>query len=323
MGFEKANSTPALREEYRHSYDHAGRLLETTYRINDETEITLNSNQYDNLGRLTDAYGLYFLSNNSTLSFWDDSESFTYDKHGNISSLRRKWRSTIIDDLDFEQYNGNQIMKITDAAARQNSYLTKEYQDYNNEGNDFAYDDNGNMTKDFDRRIITIHYNLLNLPDTIQFLNGNQIVNRYDASGRKLASQYFTVHHTLNVPLAQGDILQLEHSPNMVSEYATFYADNKEYNYNGNTPGQYLLDKLYNTEGYASNIGSTGGTRYQYYRKDHLGNICEVWRANTNTRLQFTHYYPSGLPTPATTSSGAGVQQAVLLIRKTKVVFIF
>lgn len=41
----------------------------------------------------------------------------------------------------------------------------------------------GNMIYDLDRNICAIKYNLLNLPDTIQFANGNLIVHQYDALG--------------------------------------------------------------------------------------------------------------------------------------------
>lgn len=43
------------------------------------------------------------------------------------------------------------------------------------------YDANGHLIKDKDRGINVIKYNILNLPDTIQFVNGGQIVNFYDA----------------------------------------------------------------------------------------------------------------------------------------------
>ncbi len=35
------------------------------------------------------------------------------------------------------------------------------------------------MIAGFDRERVSIWYNLLNLPDTIQFKNGNQIINRF------------------------------------------------------------------------------------------------------------------------------------------------
>ena len=42
-------------------------------------------------------------------------------------------------------------------------------------------DSNGNMTADLDRDIVAIRYNMLNLPDTVQFRNGSAIVNYYTA----------------------------------------------------------------------------------------------------------------------------------------------
>jgi hypothetical protein len=57
---------------------------------------------------------------------------------------------------------------------------------------ELSYDKNGNVIKDLDRDIVTIRYNVLNLPDTVQFKNGNQIRNLYDARGKKLKSEYYT-----------------------------------------------------------------------------------------------------------------------------------
>ncbi len=57
------------------------------------------------------------------------------------------------------------------------------------------------MIANYDREIISIRYNLLNLPDTIQFKNGNQIINRYAAEGSKLRSDYFTLVTPVVVPL--------------------------------------------------------------------------------------------------------------------------
>lgn len=49
-----------------------------------------------------------------------------------------------------------------------------------------------------------------------------------------------------------------------------------------------MIHKVYNTEGYTNNIQGYYGPNYQYYRKDHLGNIREVWRATTNQTIQNT-----------------------------------
>jgi len=57
------------------------------------------------------------------------------------------------------------------------------------------------MTTDLDRDIVTIKYNLLNLPDLIQFKNGNQIINSYATDGRKLGTEYFTLATPVIVPI--------------------------------------------------------------------------------------------------------------------------
>jgi RHS repeat-associated protein len=57
---------------------------------------------------------------------------------------------------------------------------------------------------------------------------------------------------------------------------------------------QFDLDKVYNAEGYV--IPIVGVPHYYYYRKDHTGDNREVWYANTNTTVQKTQYYASGLP---------------------------
>lgn len=59
-------------------------------------------------------------------------------------------------------------------------------------GNDLKYLANGNLISDADRGISVIKYNIHNLPDTIQFVNGNQIVNLYDAAGSKYKSIIYT-----------------------------------------------------------------------------------------------------------------------------------
>lgn len=82
----------------------------------------------------------------------------------------------------------------------------------------------------------------------------------------------------------------------IIDETGTFYVDNVEYKFNGCDPGIYMLDRVHNPEGYTENLYASSGPTYNYYRRDHLGNNQEVWRANTNATVQRTQYYPSGLP---------------------------
>ena len=215
----------------------------------------------------------------------DCNESFFYDKHGNITGIWRQGQEGVyhIDNLSF-QYNGNQIKKITDHANSQNSYSVKEYQDLADEQTEFFYDANGNLITDLDRDIVTIRYNLLNLPDTIQFKNGRQIINRYDATGQKLSTMYVTPIYPLSAPLTAGATISTDNSS--FRRYGTLYNANVEYTlaYNGNR----TIARIHNAEGYAlpSNI-------LFYHRKDHLGSIRSLWSTNYNYD---DRYYPSGLP---------------------------
>ena len=108
------------------------------------------------------------------------------------------------------------------------------------------------------------------------------------------------------------DIVLL-YSSELVNQTGIVYIDNMEYQIrDGNLQRPYLY-KVYNSEGYSSNI-IDGSWAFYYYRKDHLGNIREVWRApcmrgGTNiaaTTDQQTQYYPSGLPW--TEGTGASTQ---------------
>ena len=53
-----------------------------------------------------------------------------------------------------------------------------------------TYDANGNMTRDRNKGIHSITYNMLNLPQIILFNDGHETRYTYAADGRKLRVQY-------------------------------------------------------------------------------------------------------------------------------------
>jgi len=137
------------------------------------------------------------------------------------------------------------------------------------------------------------------LPDTIQFSTGNQIINRYAADGRKLGTEYFTRVTNLAVPLITGQVINQTYSLNVINQNGTAYIDNKEYTTLNGNPALTTINRVHNAEGYADNLLNPYGPFYYYDRKDHLGNIREVWRAAgfpPAGTVQYTQYYPSGLP---------------------------
>ena len=62
--------------------------------------------------------------------------------------------------------------------------------------------------------------------------------------------------------------------------------------YEATSTGVILLGRIHNNEGYIAD------NEYHYFRKDHLGNNRQVWKAANNTQelVQKMDYYPSGLP---------------------------
>ena len=195
----------------------------------------------------------------------------------------------MIDDLQFSyQENGNQLLSIRDDGEDADMYSTIEYHSAGLQTDTaMYYDANGNLISDLDRGISSIKYNLLNLPDTIQFINGNQIVNLYDASGRKYKSIIYTNLSAAITPCYE--IVHYTSNTDSVEYRVTEYVDNVEYYY---TPRD-TTSKIFNAVGYYTD------SAYFYYVKDHLGNICAVVNVDADSVIQRTMYYASGVPMAA------------------------
>ena len=144
---------------------------------------------------------------------------------------------------------------------------------------------------------MSIRYNVLNLPDTIQFSNGHQISNRYTADGIKRMSTYHTALTTVAIPL--GSVCQWVNNPQLVERTRTYYCGNAEYEESGT--GIVSLQRIGFGNGYIRN------NTYYYTITDYLGNISSVWNGTSNVVEQQTTYYPSGLP--HRTSTNANLQR--------------
>ncbi|MDR0863484.1 MAG: DUF4329 domain-containing protein [Candidatus Symbiothrix sp.] len=162
--------------------------------------------------------------------------------------------------------------------------------------NEYAYNKNGAMTKDLNRGIVSISYNLLNLLTTIYFMAGHSTTNSYDASGVKRSTTHHTVIYDLEVPAPEEESESEEWylAPEEEEEEEEVPAPPPEIdeinittNYCGNIiyeGGQ--LKYILNPEGYAYKVGNN--FYYTYYTRDHLGNN---WKAGD----QINNYYPSGM----------------------------
>jgi len=137
------------------------------------------------------------------------------------------------------------------------------------------------------------------LPDTVQFKNGNQIINRYGADGSKLGTIYFTRVTAITSPIIPGKVCNWTHTPGTVIKSGKDIVANLEYLLSGNIRS---LSKIFNCEGYAESITSRS---YYYYRKDHLGSNRDLWYATSDYTCNMTQYFPSGLTWTGETTSYA------------------
>ena len=330
-----------ITEIRKHTYDHADRLLRTTYQLNNDPLITLVDNVYDEVGRLkserrngnpklkTD-YGYNIRSwtrsisgslFNQTLYYQDQLEGNTpcyngnissvlwkagpsnnesgyrftydglnrmknaiygetnslsvnpnrfneqitaYDKKGNILGLLRYGQTSsseygLIDNLNLT-YDGNQLQAVKDNATHSVFGNGMEFKDGANQTIEYAYDKNGNLTKDLNKKIAVIQYNLLNLPSQVIFVDGNVIEYEYGSDGRKLRTA-----HVINGVTSITD-----------------YCGNAIYE-NGS------LKMLLNEAGYIS----FPDKKFHFYLKDHQGNN-RVVTDQAGGMEEANYYYPFG-----------------------------
>ena len=218
---------------------------------------------YDGLSRLKDAvYGEGASLNQNRNRF---NEQITgYDKMGNILGLLRYGQTGtdsygLIDNLNLTYY-GNQLQSVYDNATHSVFGNGMEFKDNANERVEYAYDKNGNLTKDLNRKITGIQYNILNLPSHISFADGNSIEYEYAAGGRKVRTTHVIDNDTTT----------------------TVYCGNAIYE-NG------TLKMLLNEACYYS----FQDNKFHFYIKDHQENI-RVVADETGKVDEVNDYYPFG-----------------------------
>lgn len=251
--------------------------------------------QYDYLDRLTTSY--YADINSAGTATTDNKyrEDITYaDATGNILNIQRKglykdpgsatcFTNGIIDVLTYTyNYASNRIQKISDATT---GSIPKAmgFNPGNASGSaTYGYDANGNLTSDPYKGVsgMTLTYNHLNLPISMNFGSDGTINILYDYVGKKLRK---TV------------------TPTTSSGYTQDYVNGLEYRTNSGG-GSLTLEAIYHAEGRITPLGGSN-YQYEYAIKDHLGNTRLTFSdLNGNNIvdvpgdiLQENHYYPFGM----------------------------
>jgi len=241
-----------------------GNISSMTWKSGNESTVRGYKFTYDGLDRMLNAtYGETASISTNANRF---SENVTgYDKNGNIKSLQRYGQTGasaygLIDNLTYT-LTGNQLSRVDDAVSTAAYGTNTAFVNGASAAGEYAYDANGNLTKDLNKGITDIQYNVLNLPSTVSFSDGSTITYTYGADGTKLR----TVHKIGSTTTT------------------TDYCGNVIYE---NGTQKLLLTE----EGY---INLTGTQQYHYYLKDHQGNNRVVIN-QSGTVEETNHYYPFG-----------------------------
>ncbi|MED9896784.1 MAG: DUF4329 domain-containing protein [Prevotella sp.] len=308
-------------EEYDYAYDHASRLVKTTYSVNGSDKRELSVVDYDNYGRilLENIMGKdevlydYNAQNMLTDSGYNEGdrqndgqgnydESLSYDKMGNVQSLLRSGLLDdgsygLIDNLSYS-YHGNQLLKVDDAAVGPYYQGAFHFVDGADEAVEYEYDANGNLVRDLNKCISSISYDLNNQPRKIEYNDGRNASYVYDAEGNKLSVSYNLTAMSSAQP--QMPVMQ---SSNVAS--ANMSNGQKTIEYCGNIICDGDETMILNNVGYAL-YNKDNNLSFYYYLKDHLGNNRVVVREYGEIE-QVNDYYPTGAL--MTSSKGGDTQR--------------
>jgi RHS repeat-associated protein len=233
---------------------------------------------YDAVNRLTSAdFNQYTSGSFSKAAGIDLSVGgLSYDANGNILSMnQRGWKlggSETIDSLLYTYVsNSNKLLNVldrkNDTATRlgdfrsSKAYMTTLSNSKTTSATDYTYNGNGNLSVDNNKDISFIHYNHLNLPDSIGITGKGNIKYVYDAAGtklKKITTEGSTVTTTLYL-------------------FGNYVNDTLQF-----LPFEDGRIRIKNNQFY-----------YDYYHKDHLGNIRMVITEQRDTNS----YIPASLET--------------------------
>ncbi len=264
-----------------------GNISQTEWKTRGDNTLRSYQYSYDKLNRLTEADYLN-VSNNiaDTYNVFID-----YDKNGNITHLHRNGgfeSPTVAPAIDQLEYgyaaNSNQLLNVSDATNDAQGFKDGNSQQT---GDDYAYDNYGNMIKDQNKGITHITYNHMNLPKEIDFVNNRKISYLYTAMGTKIQKTIDYGSHQVVTDYCDG--YQYETKPQ--AQGGRGYAELLFF-----PTAEGYVKALYHPD-----VSHHEPKKYQYIYiyKDHLGNNRLSYTRDPKTGevkiLEENHYYPFGL----------------------------
>ena len=175
-------------------------------------------------------------------------------------------------------YHGNRLKKVTDAASGSMS-SGHDFLDFSDHQNEYLYDGNGNLTKDLNRGVSQIQYNVLNLPSRIDIKNPlsearNEYLYRSDGEKSRVIHRW-NPNYSVAPVIGSG-----------ISESSLTMSDTTDYvgtfEYEGG-----VLRRIETENGYIED------GRYVYYVRDHLGSVRRL--SSHRVGSEGLNYYPYGM----------------------------
>ena len=235
--------------------------------------------QYDRLNRLKVAdYRTYEAPTYTwRVNGTDYSATSDYDRNGNLKHLTRQGNRTNgafgpIDQLTYQYSptNGNQLVAVDDQVNQVLPAGTTQPNDFEDLSGiytpgpgvnpEYGYDANGSLTADANKGITYISYNVLNLPEWMYLTNSRYINFVYSGSGAKLRKITYDY---------SGGVSRPPHT----TEYANgFVFEDGVLKFAPTPEGRILYTPPANL-----NPGELSW-KYEYFIKDHLGNLRFAFR---------------------------------------------
>lgn len=225
---------------------------------------------YDDVGRMTSAdYREYSSANNLTNLTWNTTNrnysvgNITYDENGNMLTMQQRGPGAggtpaLIDDLSY-YYIGNQLYRVSDAGA--DAPALEDFKTTTTSGLNYMYDADGNLMSDADKGL-ALTYNQFDLPTEVTAsatgMNG-YVKNVYDAAGNLLAKTI---------------------KENGVFTDYRYWGPFVYRNDHSTTTNPWKLDYFLHPEGRCRWIADSSFYKYDYFVKDHLGNVRSTMTAD-------------------------------------------
>lgn len=271
---------------------------------------------YDAANRLTWAdFNQRISGSGATANFTKDdridfsNRGIQYDLNGNLTRMGHNGiqinNIPPVDDLSYEYKNSgvsNRLRNVTDSSTFAQNGKLGDFKDGTNAAgvDDYDYDDNGNLKLDHNKAISSITYNHLNLPSVITIALKGSITYTYDAAGNKLKKV-----SSESASAANGNRIittTTTYLGGMIYESKSYNpTDPKRPNYADKlllaSHEEGRIRPLFNT---AATPNTATGFAYDYFIKDHLGNVRMVL-----TEEQKVDIYPAATLEGSLTADGS------------------